>query len=76
MDSVWSFKTFNLGRGLETAGEFIYESAKKMIGIKNFYNKYEVNAILYLGYSPMFILMKHMIGMKIIYFGYPFLREG
>lgn len=49
MDSVWSFKTFNLGRELETAGEFIYESAKKMIGIKNFYNKYEVNTILYLG---------------------------
>ena len=49
MDNIWNFKNFNLGRELETAGEFIYESAKKMIGIKSFYNKYEVNAILYSG---------------------------
>lgn len=49
MDDIWNFKSINLGRELETAGEFIYESAKKMIGINDFSNKYEINLILYTG---------------------------
>lgn len=29
VDEIWDFKSLNMGRELEIAGEFIYDSAKK-----------------------------------------------
>lgn len=49
MDFIWCFKNFNMGRELEVAGEFVYESAHRMIGIESFSNEFEVNSILYNG---------------------------
>ena len=30
VDEVWDFKSLNMGRELEIAGEFIYDSAKRL----------------------------------------------
>ena len=49
MDSIWLFKNFNMGRELEVAGEFIYESAKRAMSIQSIFNEFEVNSILYNG---------------------------
>lgn len=49
VDEIWDFKSINMGRELEIAGEFIYDSAKKMMSITGLYNQYEINTILYTG---------------------------
>ena len=49
MDSIWLFKNFNMGRELEVAGEFLYESAKRAMAIKYFFSEFEINSILYNG---------------------------
>ena len=33
VDEIWDFKSINMGRELEIAGEFIYDSARKMMAI-------------------------------------------
>ncbi len=49
VDEIWDFKSFNMGRELEIAGEFIYDSAKKSMSISGLNNTYEINTILYTG---------------------------
>lgn len=47
VDEIWDFKSLNMGRELEIAGEFIYDSAKKAMSISGLNNIYEINSILY-----------------------------
>ena len=49
VDEIWDFKSFNMGRELEIAGEFIYDSAKEAMSVKGLNNTYEINIILYSG---------------------------
>ena len=49
VDKIWDFKSINMGRELEIAGEFIYDSAKKTMYISGLNNTYEINLILYTG---------------------------
>ena len=49
VDEIWDFKSLNMGRELEIAGEFVYDSAKKAMSIKGLNNTYEINIILYTG---------------------------
>ena len=49
MDKEWCFKSINMGRELEVAGEFVYQSAKKMKQLKRVYYTFDVNSILYYG---------------------------
>lgn len=49
MSLIDYYKNFNMGRELETAGEFIYESMREMYTLKSFYNHYQINKILYNG---------------------------
>ena len=49
VDKIWDFKSLNMGRELEIAGEFIYDSAKKTMSISGLNNTYEINIILYTG---------------------------
>lgn len=49
VDEIWDFKSLNMGRELEIAGEFIYDSAKKTMSINGLNNTYEINIILYTG---------------------------
>ncbi len=49
VDKIWDFKSINMGRELEMAGEFIYDSAKKSMSISGLNNTYEINIILYTG---------------------------
>ena len=39
VDEIWDFKSLNMGRELEIAGEFIYDSAKKTMSISGLNNK-------------------------------------
>lgn len=47
VDEIWDFKSLNMGRELEIAGEFIYDSAHKAMSISGLSNTYEINIILY-----------------------------
>lgn len=38
VDEIWDFKSSNMGRELEVAGEFIYDSAKKTMAISGLNN--------------------------------------
>jgi hypothetical protein len=49
VDEIWDFKSLNMGRELEIAGEFIYDSAKEAMSIRGLNNTYEINIILYTG---------------------------
>lgn len=49
IDKIWIFKNFSMGNELEIAGEFVYESAKRMISVQNVYSEFEINSILYNG---------------------------
>ena len=49
VDEIWDFKSLNMGRELEIAGEFIYDSAHKAMSISGLSNTYEINIILYTG---------------------------
>lgn len=49
VDTIWDFKSLNMGRELEIAGEFIYDSARKTMSITDLNNSYEINTILYTG---------------------------
>ena len=49
MGSIWRFKSINLGRELEVAGEFLFESAKRAISLDGFSSEFEINSILYNG---------------------------
>jgi len=49
VDEIWDFKSLNMGRELEIAGEFIYDSAQKAMSIRGLNNTYEINIILYTG---------------------------
>lgn len=49
VNEIWDFKSINMGRELEIAGEFIYDSAKKMMAITGVHNQYEISTILYTG---------------------------
>ena len=55
VDEIWDFKSLNMGRELEIAGEFIYDSAKKIMSISGLNNTYEINIILYTGYNGIVI---------------------
>lgn len=41
------FKNFNMGREIEIAGEFIYESMREMYSLKSFDEHFRVNKVLY-----------------------------
>ena len=41
VDEIWDFKSLNMGRELEIAGEFIYDSAKKTMSISGLNNTYD-----------------------------------
>lgn len=43
------FKNFNMGREIEIAGEFIYESMREMYSLKSFNEHFRVNKVLYNG---------------------------
>lgn len=49
VDEIWDLKSLNMGRELEMAGEFIYDSAKKTMSISGLSNTYEISIILYTG---------------------------
>ena len=49
MDEEWRFKSMNMGRELEVAGEFVYQSAKKMKQLKRVHYIFDVNSVLYFG---------------------------
>lgn len=49
VNEIWDFKSINMGRELEIAGEFIYESVKKAMSITGLHNQYEINIIMYTG---------------------------
>lgn len=49
VDEIWDFKSINMGREVEIAGEFIYDSAKKTMSITGTNNQYELSIILYTG---------------------------
>ena len=49
VDKIWDFKSLNMGRELEIAGEFVYDSAKEAMSIRGLNNTYEINIILYTG---------------------------
>lgn len=49
IDEIWDFKSVNMGRELEIAGEFIYDSAKRAMAMTGVNNQYEINAVLYNG---------------------------
>lgn len=49
VDEIWDYKSLNMGRELEIAGEFIYDSAKEAMAIRGLNNTYEINIILYTG---------------------------
>ena len=49
IDEIWDFKSINMAHELGIAGEFIYDSARKAMALRNLYNDYELNSILYNG---------------------------
>ena len=49
VDEILDYKSLNMGRELEIAGEFIYDSAKEAMAIRGLNNTYEINIILYTG---------------------------
>ena len=49
VDEIWDFKSLNMGRELEIAGEFIYDSAKKAMSMTGLNNQYEISVVLYNG---------------------------
>lgn len=59
VDEIWDFKSLNMGRELEIAGEFIYDSAKKAMSINGLNDTYEINIILYTGAVGIERLQKH-----------------
>ena len=42
VDKIWDFKSLNMGRELEIAGEFIYDSAKKTMSTSGLNNTYQI----------------------------------
>ena len=60
VDEMWDFKSINMGRELEIAGEFVYDSAKKAMSIKGLDNTYEINIILYTGAVGIERLQKYI----------------
>ncbi len=60
VDEIWDFKSINMGRELEIAGEFIYDSARKMMAITGLHNQYEINSILYTGAVGIERLQKYI----------------
>lgn len=49
INEIWDFKSINMAHELGIAGEFIYDSARKAMALRNLYNDYELNSILYNG---------------------------
>ena len=49
MTNIEYFKNFNMGYELQNAGEFIFESANKMFGLRALYDYFTINLILYNG---------------------------
>lgn len=45
MGEVNYFKNFNMGREIEIAGEFIYESMREMYSLKSFSEHFKINKI-------------------------------
>ncbi|MCM1367698.1 MAG: hypothetical protein NC184_02680 [Roseburia sp.] len=60
------FKNFNMGRELEIAGEFIYESAIKMKALSFVGNHFNVNTILYNGAVGIERLQKILLCMNMV----------
>lgn len=46
INEIWDFKSINMAHELGIAGEFIYDSARKAMALRNLYNDYELNSIL------------------------------
>lgn len=63
--AIDSFKNFNMGRELEIAGGFIYESAVRMNQLSYIGNHFELNAILYNGSVGVERLQKILLCMYI-----------
>lgn len=64
VDKIWDFKSINMGRELEIAGEFIYDSAKKTMYISGLNNTYEINLILYTGAVGIERLQKYIFVLR------------
>lgn len=58
------FKNFNMGRELEIAGEFIYESSLQMKALSFVGNHFNVNTILYNGAVGVERLQKILLCMN------------
>jgi len=63
MNSISYFKNFNMGRELEICGEFIYESAREMYALRNLYEHFNINKILYSGSVGIERLQKILLSM-------------
>lgn len=64
LNSIEYFKNFNMGRELEIAGEFIYESSTKMKALSYVGNHFNVNTILYNGAVGIERLQKILLCMN------------
>lgn len=63
MNSISYFKNFNMGKELEICGEFIYESAREMYALRNLYEHFNINKILYSGSVRIERLQKILLSM-------------
>ena len=61
MTKIEYFKNFNMGKELQNAGEFVFESASKMYGLVSFYDDHIINLILYNGSVGIERLQKILI---------------
>ena len=66
MGEVNYFKNFNMGREIEIAGEFIYESMREMYSLKSFSDHFKINKILYNGAVGIERLQKILLCMFLI----------
>lgn len=66
MGDVNYFKNFNMGREIEIAGEFIYESMREMYSLKSFSEHFKINKILYNGAVGIERLQKILLCMFLI----------
>ena len=66
MGEVNYFKNFNMGREIEIAGEFIYESMREMYSLKSFSEHFKINKILYNGAVGIERLQKILLCMFLI----------
>lgn len=66
MGEINYYKNFNMGRELETAGEFIYGSIREIYSLKSFNEHFKINQILYYGSVGIERLQKILLSMYLL----------